>query len=86
MNLLSWNCLGLGNAPTVQELRELALKFAPRVLCILETQISQERAESLAYDSSFAVGSIGQSGGLVLYWNNEIKVEILGYSQYHIDD
>ena len=90
MNLLCWNCRGLGNAPTVQELREIAKKFAPRVLCIVETQISGERAENLkntlGYDNSFAVNSSGRSGGLAMYWNDEINIEILGYSRYHIDD
>lgn len=89
MNLLSWNYRGLGNAPTVQEMREVALKFAPKVLCIVETQIGRDRAEKLAstlgFDCSFAVGSTGRSGGLALYRNNEIKIENLGYSQYHID-
>ena len=74
MSLISWNCRGIGNAPTVQELRELANKFAPRVLCIVETQIGQDRAENLSstigFDSSFAVGSTGRSGSLALYWNN----------------
>lgn len=89
MNLLCWNCRGIGNAPTIQELRELVQKFAPRVLCIVETQISGVRAESLAstlgYDNAFAVDSSGRSGGLAMYWNNEIKIENLGYSRYHID-
>ena len=89
MNLLCWNCRGIGNAPTVQELHELANKFAPRVLCLVETQISGARAENLkstlGYDCSFAVDASGRSGGLAILWNNEIKVEILGFSKYHID-
>ena len=47
MNLLCWNCRGLGNAPKIQELRELARKFAPRVLCLVETQISGVSAKNL---------------------------------------
>ena len=82
---LSWN----GNTPTVQELRELTIKYAPRVLCIVKTQISGVRAESLAstigYDNSFAVDSSSMSGGLAIFWNNEIKIEIFVYSRYHID-
>ncbi|XP_073358338.1 uncharacterized protein [Aegilops tauschii subsp. strangulata] len=89
MNLLSWNCRGIGNAPTVQELRELADKFAPKVLCIMETQINGVRAgnlkSNLGYDNSFVVDSSGRSGGLAIFWNNEIKIEVLGYSKYHID-
>jgi hypothetical protein len=39
----------------------------------------------LGYDDCFAVGSSGLSGGLGIYQNNEINVEFLPYSQYHID-
>ena len=47
MNLLCWNCRGIGNALTVQELRELTIKFSPRVLCLVETQISGVSAKNL---------------------------------------
>jgi hypothetical protein len=36
-------------------------------------------------DKSFAINSSGRSGGLGLFWNNEIKIEVLPYSQYHLD-
>ncbi|XP_073367941.1 uncharacterized protein [Aegilops tauschii subsp. strangulata] len=86
---LTWNCRGLGNPATVREVRELANKFALAVLCLVETQLDSARAEilslSFGYNKSFAVSSSGRSGGLVLFWNNEIKLEIQGYSKYHID-
>jgi hypothetical protein len=89
MSCLSWNCRGLGNAATVKELRELAKKFAPSVLCVLETQVHKSRVEglkrSLCFDNSFAVSSSGRNGGLGIFWNNDIKVDLLPYSQYHID-
>jgi hypothetical protein len=89
MNALCWNCRGLGNPATVREVRVLTAKFAPAVLCLVETQLQNVRAEILAqsfgYDRSFAVGSSGRSGGLVIYWNDSIKLEVKGYSRYHID-
>jgi len=89
MSCLSWNCRGLGNAATVKELRELAKKFAPSVLCVLETQVHKSRVEglkrSLGFDNSFVVSNSGRSGGLGIFWNNEIKLDLLPYSQYHID-
>jgi hypothetical protein len=39
----------------------------------------------LGIDRSFAVSTSGHSGGLVLFWNNNTTIEILPYSQYHID-
>ena len=89
MSCLSWNCRGLGNGVIVKELRDLAKKFAPTVLCVLETQVPKTRVEglktTLGFDNSFAVSSSGRSGGLGIFWNNEIKLEFLPYSQYHID-
>jgi hypothetical protein len=47
----------------------------------METQISKARAEvlagSLGYDRAFAVGSMGRSGGLGIFWNNNINVDII---------
>ena len=58
-------------------------------LCILETQIGGTRAEnmagSLGFNKSFAVSNSGRSGGLGVFWNEEMKLDIVGYSQYHID-
>ena len=88
MNVLSW-IRGLGNPATVREVRDLATKFTLAMLCLVETQIQNTRVEILAssfgYNKSFAVSSSGRSGGLVLFWNGEIKLEVLGYSKYHID-
>lgn len=89
MSCISWNCRGLGNAATVKELRDIVKKYAPSVMCVLETQIHITRVEglkkTLGFDNAFAVSSLVRSGGLGLFWNNEIKIEILPYSQYHID-
>lgn len=42
-------------------------------------------AQTFGYDRSFAVSSSGRSGGLVIFWNDLIKLEVTGYSKYHID-
>jgi hypothetical protein len=89
MSILSTNCRGLGGAATVRELRELAKSHSPAILCVVETQLSKKSVDNLSrclgFDNSFAVSSSGHSGGLGLFWNNEIKNEVLPYSQYHID-
>ena len=58
-------------------------------MCVVETQIEGARVEALAgtlgFDNSYAVSSQGLSGGIGLFWNNSIKVEILGYYVYHLD-
>ena len=59
------------------------------MLCVLETQVHKTCVKglktTLGFDNSFAVSSSGRSGGLGIFWNNDIKIEILPYSQYHID-
>src|SRR4051812_24982265 len=89
MNFLSWNCRGLGNTATGREAREFTAKFTPALFCVSETQISKERAEAsagqLGFSKSFAVASLGRSVGLVVFWNDDIEVEILSSNRYHID-
>ena len=89
MSILCWNCRGVGKAAAVRELRDFARKFTPTLLCIVETQNDGARVESMAssigYDKSYAVDSNGRSGGIGLFWNNSIKIEILGFSVYHLE-
>ena len=67
----------------------MAKKFAPSVLCVLETWVHKLRVEglkrSLGFDNSFVVSSSSHTGGLGIFWNGEIKLNLLPYSQYHID-
>jgi hypothetical protein len=46
----------------------------------METQISKRCVENsvgtLGYDNAFMVGSDGSSGGLGLFWNNSVNVEV----------
>lgn len=69
--------------------RDFARQFTLTLLCIVETQIEGARVEALAgtlgFDNSYDVSSQGRSGGIGLFWNNSIKVEILGYYVYHLD-
>ena len=50
---------------------------------IVETQLQSARAEILAassgYNKSFSVSSSGRSGGIVIFWNDEIKLEVSSY-------
>lgn len=89
MSSFCWNYRGAGNVVIVRELHDFAGKFAPTPLCIVETQIEGARVEALAgtlgYDNAYAVDSQGRSRGIGLFWNNEIKIKILGYSVYHLD-
>jgi hypothetical protein len=54
----------------------------------METQINKYRVENLRYtlgfDDSFAVKS-SRSGGLELFWKNNVILSIQKFSNYHID-
>lgn len=59
------------------------------MLCLQETQVGGLRARNLAFSFGFSrcytVGSNGRSGGLAIYWNDDLLLELIHYSQYHID-
>jgi hypothetical protein len=89
MSLFFWNWRGLANYTTIRELRNLVAQNRPSVLCVVETQIQSGRARNLSrsfgFDNCYAVSSDGRSGGLAMYWNNNLRLELIHFSQYHID-
>ena len=89
MRILCLNCRGLGGPATVCELRDLTRLYSPTFLCVVETQLHKKSVENLShtlgFDFGFAISSSGRSGGLALFWNKEIKIEVLPYSHYHLD-
>ena len=89
MSAASVNCRGLGNHATVRELRDFVKKYAPTILCVVETQLHKVSVEkfapTLGFDKAFAVSRSGRKEGIGMFWNHNLKVEILPYSQYHLD-
>ncbi|XP_020412490.1 uncharacterized protein LOC18793550 [Prunus persica] len=89
MSLLSWNCRGLGNPRTVQDLRRLVVAKDPMVVFLCETRCKQRNfnsiKEQLGFDYCFVVDAIGLSGGLCLFWKSELNLAIRSSSTHHID-
>ncbi|XP_059451054.1 uncharacterized protein LOC132181841 [Corylus avellana] len=89
MMILSWNCRGLGNPRAVKALSRLVKQKRPSLVFLMETKLRQTKMEqircTLGYNGLFVVDSIGRSGGLALFWSEEINVEIQNFSQYHIN-
>ncbi|XP_019166531.1 PREDICTED: uncharacterized protein LOC109162266 [Ipomoea nil] len=89
MNLLSWNCRGLGNSLAVQFLAGLVYQKRPNILFLCETWSDTRRLErvrvKLKYDNCFVVDSSGRGGGLALLWSAGVDVEVRGYSNHYID-
>jgi len=89
MSVLCYNCRGLGEPPTVGNLRSLLRRRSPRVVFLSETK--KRRMEMCAimaklgdYQGVFE-DCMGRSGGLAMLWHHSLKVSLLSQSFHHID-
>jgi hypothetical protein len=48
MSVLSTNCRGMGGAATVHELRDMARRYSPPIMCVVETQLHKNRVEKIS--------------------------------------
>ena len=89
MNLISWNCRGLGNQRAIDVLSHLVREKAPKILFLMETKRTMEEMlwiqEDLPYQCMLAMPCTQRRGGLALLWKEEIKLHIQTYSPHHID-
>jgi exonuclease III len=89
MNLLSWNCRGLGQPRTVQELIRLVRDHCPSIVFVSETRQQSYRVTNiksqLGMNNCFTVDGQGKGGGLALYWKDSIMMDFLSYGLHHID-
>ena len=78
MRILSWNCQGLGNTPTVRHLQGIPGQFPPEILFLSETKNKRSYLESLVevlgYHNLQTVEPIGIGGGLAVMWTESCKV------------
>lgn len=86
---LSWNCRGLGNPRSVRALHIMVQRWKPDIVFLMETKSKVSRMEKIKNRIGFANGLIvpsrGRSGGLALFWNRGINLEVKSYSGNHID-
>lgn len=89
MNLVGWNYRGLGQPRTVRVLKEMVKSHQPRILFLSETLVEGNKIETLAskigYENFFSVDRQGRSGGLAVFWRNNVRCFVVDYSQNHID-
>ena len=78
MNLLAWNCRGLGNCSVAEELGELIQAKDPRIIFLSETWSMKKQMEGvrdkLKFDGLFTVSNESWGGGLAMFWKDSINV------------
>lgn len=76
-----WNCQGLGSDPMVRALYRHIRKHRPSMIFLSETKMKNHRIEGvrhkIGFGNGFNVELVGREGGLSLWWDNLIAVEIL---------
>lgn len=84
MNILSWNCRGLGNLRAETVLSHLVRDKAPQVLFLMETKQTVDEMRriqaDLHYRSMLVVLCIRRAGGLAMLWKEEVSLDIQTYS------
>ena len=89
MNLLCWNCRGLGNQPTEQELGDLIRAQDPSVVFLAKTWLDKARLEDIRIKLNFGgmieVCRETRGGGIVIFWKKEIDFSLGTFSPNHID-
>lgn len=89
MSLLCWNCKGLGNHRTVRDLCRRIKEKCPNLVFLMETKLRSNKLNLIKYKTGFqnlfVVDGVGRSGGLALFWDEDIDVQIKNYSKRHIN-
>lgn len=75
---MSWNCQRLRNRREVQVLTYLVRKKGPTIFFLMETKLTVSEMQSVKMDMEFpsmlVVPCVRYSGGLALFWKNEVVV------------
>jgi exonuclease III len=88
MNLVSWNCRGLGNPSKIEAVKDL-LKAAPSdILMLQETKIEGQVLLEISRkkwnkSSGKAVSTRGTSGGLATFWTEDLFLLNKHYETQH---
>ncbi|KAF7154196.1 hypothetical protein RHSIM_Rhsim01G0175200 [Rhododendron simsii] len=80
MLILTWNCQGIGRSLTNQALGDLVQKRSPSIVYLMETKNNKVKLETICHRLKFNYGSYVDperlAGGLALWWNNDVSVDV----------
>ena len=89
MSCLNWNCRGLRNPQTEDELIALVSNKDPKIVFLMETKLEKIPMErtgcKMQFNNIFVMPCVNMVGGLALLWREEINLDIQTYSNRHID-
>lgn len=87
-HFMSWNCRGIGVAMTIRALRDLVSQYRPSILFLCETKAKRRKVDHLrrllTFDHGFVVNAVGRSGGLALFWKDDVSVSIASFCKNFI--
>ncbi|XP_030970964.1 uncharacterized protein LOC115991409 [Quercus lobata] len=89
MNVIAWNCRGLGSSLAIRTLTDEVRMKKPLLVFLSKTKASMSRIKGiqnkLEYTQGISVPSDGQSGGLAMLWREGTDVRFKSWSNSHIN-
>lgn len=81
MRILHWNCQGLGNPLTIRYLEDIRNQYNSDIMFLIETKNNvkyvQNISRRLSYPHCFVLPAEGLSGGLGIFWKDEIRCDFV---------
>lgn len=89
MNLIAWNCRGLGSTLVARTFIDKVRSREPLLVFLVKTKASVSRIKGiqskLNYTQGIVVPSDGRSGDLALQWREGANVSFKSCLNFHID-
>ena len=80
---------GVGNSRTVRDLSTLVRAYNPKLVFLSETRQSEDQMRSLRWrlglKGCLARSCVGRSGGIALFWEESLLVDLITISDKVID-
>lgn len=79
---------GVGNPRTICDLGLMIMTHKPTVIFLMETKVLKYKLDclkvKLGFQNLFFVDGVGLSGGLAMFWRENLSLTIQSFSHRHI--